>query len=467
MLASAVLLASCSSTSDPITRLGLAPQALAPSLAGNATTTATRDGIVTAEAQTAYSVVGEDDPVLPEVVDDLPTRRSGEPLMPRLAQEASPAGPATAQAPTQAEIASVVQTRVGPDGPALETVAVAAPVSPQPEPQAKRRGFFASLFGQPEQAPAKPAPRSSIAAATPVTAPAAMPPSAPADTAEGQPREPVEQAAAAPASAGEPAKPVSTPGQPAPVVVAATAFIENQHVQAAQPDIAGPKKRGFLSSFFSPAEAAPAPRSAPAAPQPAVAETAAAKVQPVLTLASTGPLVDQDAQSRALFSSDPLPGVRQGELFEIKRKSGVDDDSDIDLHEGGEEIEVASAAGLARLAPNGLLGQTERVDVACLKPSLVRVLKVIESHYGQKLLVTSGYRSPPINRQARGARNSLHMYCAAADVQVPGVTKWELAEFVRSMPGRGGVGTYCHTDSVHVDVGPERDWNWRCRKRRK
>jgi len=27
------------------------------------------------------------------------------------------------------------------------------------------------------------------------------------------------------------------------------------------------------------------------------------------------------------------------------------------------------------------------------------------------------------------------------------------------------VGTYCHTESVHVDVGPERDWNWRCRRR--
>ena len=38
------------------------------------------------------------------------------------------------------------------------------------------------------------------------------------------------------------------------------------------------------------------------------------------------------------------------------------------------------------------------------------------------------------------------MYCAAADVQVPGVSKWELANYVRSMPGRGGVGTYCHTE---------------------
>jgi uncharacterized protein YcbK (DUF882 family) len=58
------------------------------------------------------------------------------------------------------------------------------------------------------------------------------------------------------------------------------------------------------------------------------------------------------------------------------------------------------------------------------------------------------------------------MYCAAADIQVEGVTKWELATYLRSMPGRGGVGTYCYTKSVHVDIGPERDWNWRCRRKR-
>jgi uncharacterized protein YcbK (DUF882 family) len=166
--------------------------------------------------------------------------------------------------------------------------------------------------------------------------------------------------------------------------------------------------------------------------------------------------------------ASPLPGVRDGAtLYEISRRSGLDDDSDIDLHEGEEPaVRVASAAGLARLAPNGLVTQTDHVDVACLKPSLVRVLKAVERNYGRKIIVTSGYRSPDKNRRARGARNSLHMYCAAADVQVEGVSKWELASFVRSMPGRGGVGTYCHTDSVHIDVGPERDWNWRCRRRK-
>src|SRR6185436_13050537 len=147
---------------------------------------------------------------------------------------------------------------------------------------------------------------------------------------------------------------------------------------------------------------------------------------------------------------DPLPGVRKTALFEIKRKSGIDDDSDIDVHEEEDlgPVQVATAGGLARMAPSGLITQTENVDVACLKPSLVRVLKTVESHYGKKLVVTSGYRSPEHNRRARGAKNSLHMFCAAADIQVP------------------GVGNYCHTESVHIDIGPERDWNWRCRRRR-
>lgn len=224
-----------------------------------------------------------------------------------------------------------------------------------------------------------------------------------------------------------------------------------------------PKKKSFLAALFgsSPAEAAPAPAAIAKATQPA---------KPLITLASAQP----SARPVALASTggdhgfaDALPGVRQTALFEIKRKSGMDDDSDVDLNEDdGGLYQVASAAGMARLAPNGLLTQTESVDVACLKPSLVRVLKSIEGHYGKKVTVTSGYRNEDRNRLARGAKNSLHMYCAAADILVPGIGKWELANYLRSMPGRGGVGTYCHTDAVHVDVGPERDWNWRCRRRK-
>ncbi|PLP60500.1 peptidase M15A [Mesorhizobium loti] len=240
---------------------------------------------------------------------------------------------------------------------------------------------------------------------------------------------------------------------------------------------AKPEKKGFLASLFgaSPAKAA----SAAEKPKPIVpTEQAEAKqaiipedkpAKPIITLASA-----EAGQKQAMLASvdsssafNNLPGVRKTALFEITRRSGTYDDSDVDLNEDDEggAYQVASAAGMARLAPNGLLKQTESVDVACLKPSLVRVLKQIEGHYGKKMIVTSGYRDQARNVRARGAKNSLHMYCAAADIQIQGVSKWDLATYVRSLPGRGGVGTYCHTESVHVDVGPERDWNWRCRRR--
>ena len=263
------------------------------------------------------------------------------------------------------------------------------------------------------------------------------------------------------------AEPATEAAQPAaaeePPKQQATQFLENG--PPPQVPAAEPKKRGFLAAFFGTSNARAA--SAPPAPKPLIAsaspkiEPAASK--PIVQLASANaaastPIIPQDGEA--------LPGVRPDSLFEISRRSGMDDTSDIDLHEDEEPYQVASAAGLARLAPNGLTKQTEGVDVACLKPSLVRVLKTVERHYGSKVVVTSGYRNPERNRRARGARNSLHMYCAAADVQVAGVGKWELAKFLRSMPGRGGVGTYCHTNSVHIDVGPERDWNWRCRRRK-
>ncbi|MFC4625976.1 D-Ala-D-Ala carboxypeptidase family metallohydrolase [Daeguia caeni] len=160
-----------------------------------------------------------------------------------------------------------------------------------------------------------------------------------------------------------------------------------------------------------------------------------------------------------------LPGVRPNGGIEIKHRSSMYDDSDIDANEydGMPGITLASAPGLGRLLPNGLRVRRETVDVACLKPKLVAMLKQMERHFRRPVFITSGYRSPAYNRKVNGARRSLHMICAAADIQIDGVSKWEIARYARSMPGRGGVGTYCNTTAVHIDIGPERDWNWRCK----
>ena len=153
-----------------------------------------------------------------------------------------------------------------------------------------------------------------------------------------------------------------------------------------------------------------------------------------------------------------LPGVSAASAMFATDHSEAEE-----VEDGGPQFkEVASLAGLARLAPNGLWLQTEKVRTGCFKPELLQVLKTIEKHYDKPIIVTSGLRDLKRNR----SKQSLHTRCEAADIQISGVTKWELAEYLRSMPGRGGVGTYCHTESVHIDVGPERDWNWRCRRRK-
>ncbi len=258
----------------------------------------------------------------------------------------------------------------------------------------------------------------------------------------------------------------------------------------ATPVLAGaapkPRKKTLFESMFGNSEPAVAStvQESPAAPviegQLALVEPASKKAFKPVALSGAGmsknvelaslenPVsASEIVNSETSSENGDLPGVRKGALFEIKRRDANGNDLDVDISETDNgPIQLASAAGLARLAPNGLRVQRETVDVACLKPQLVKMLKSIEGHYGQSVVITSGYRSPGHNRQVRGAKNSLHMFCAAADFQVPGVSKWDLAKYLRSMPNRGGVGTYCNTESVHIDVGPDRDWNWRCSRRK-
>lgn len=180
-------------------------------------------------------------------------------------------------------------------------------------------------------------------------------------------------------------------------------------------------------------------------------------------LQRNGPPVEVDGSGAA------LPGVKSvASLFEIGQRASAAYDADILEEADGSadgSYQVASVTGLARLAPNGLTVQRPDVQTDCFEPQLVSMLHAVEARFHTKVLVTSGYRSPAHNRAVNGARRSMHMACKAADILVPGADKFAVATFVRSLPGRGGVGTYCHTTAVHIDIGRERDWNWACRRR--
>jgi uncharacterized protein YcbK (DUF882 family) len=97
---------------------------------------------------------------------------------------------------------------------------------------------------------------------------------------------------------------------------------------------------------------------------------------------------------------------------------------------------------------------------------LVGLLYQIEHHFGRPVTVTSGCRSYSHNRRIGGARESYHLRCMAADIKVSGVGKGSVARFASGLAGRGGIGTYCRDGSIHIDVGPRRNWYWLCNGRR-
>ena len=348
-----------------------------------------------------------------------------------------------------------------PDDASTET-AMAAPPSGETNIDALNRGItqssgsvaVANLYST-EQSGAVPVPTTSEGGETAT----GMPVPAPAPGRQLGDTQPVEVAALSAPQEQSPATQALERATDGATAVAAPAESQPARpVALAEP----PKKKSFFGRLFG---------SEPSPPKavPASASKSADGGREVVSLrndirvarasANAAPAPSESSASSSSSDGGGLPGVRLSSLFEIQ--TGNDEDA-----ENAQGVEVASAAGLARLAPNGLHVQTEKVDIACLKPRLVRTLKAIERHYGKPVVVTSGFRSPKHNRKIGGARSSRHTTCEAADIQISGVSKWDLAAYVRSLPGRGGVGTYCHTRSVHVDIGPKRDWNWRCRRRK-
>jgi len=62
---------------------------------------------------------------------------------------------------------------------------------------------------------------------------------------------------------------------------------------------------------------------------------------------------------------------------------------------------------------------------------LAGVLEQVRALVGRPVLVTSGYRSPPVNRAVGGVANSAHALGYAADIRVDGMTAIELARRIR------------------------------------
>lgn len=58
-------------------------------------------------------------------------------------------------------------------------------------------------------------------------------------------------------------------------------------------------------------------------------------------------------------------------------------------------------------------------------------LEQIRTLVGKPVIVTSGYRSPAVNKAVGGASNSAHVLGLAADINVPGYTPKALANLIK------------------------------------
>ena len=90
-------------------------------------------------------------------------------------------------------------------------------------------------------------------------------------------------------------------------------------------------------------------------------------------------------------------------------------------------------------------------DTIFIADKLPMVCQYIRMRVGKAITINSAYRTPEHNEKEGGEEFSMHLYGAAADIQVKGVAPSEVAAFAETLlPDSGGIGIY--PTFTHVDV---------------
>lgn len=90
-----------------------------------------------------------------------------------------------------------------------------------------------------------------------------------------------------------------------------------------------------------------------------------------------------------------------------------------------------------------------------------KVLQPIRDHFGEPLIVTSGYRSPSLNSYIGGSRTSFHCHGCAADLQFGKSSNHsllELFEYIyRNLPFSELIAEECPNGWIHVALQKGRE----------
>mgnify|MGYP000135465795 FL=1 len=78
----------------------------------------------------------------------------------------------------------------------------------------------------------------------------------------------------------------------------------------------------------------------------------------------------------------------------------------------------------------GFDNNPDKEQVASLVLLCEHVLQPIRDHFQKPVVISSGYRSPNVSRQIGSSSKSQHCKGQAADMEIPGISNKELADFI-------------------------------------
>lgn len=67
-----------------------------------------------------------------------------------------------------------------------------------------------------------------------------------------------------------------------------------------------------------------------------------------------------------------------------------------------------------------------------LKLLAEKILQPVRDHFDKPVIISSGYRSPAVNRAVGGSSKSQHMTGEAADFEIPSIDNYELAQWIKN-----------------------------------
>jgi hypothetical protein len=98
------------------------------------------------------------------------------------------------------------------------------------------------------------------------------------------------------------------------------------------------------------------------------------------------------------------------------------------LSENFTLLELVKSDAALRLGLNNTPSQGVINNLHAL---VTHVLQPIREHYAVMVKVSSGYRSGVVNAAVGGSKTSDHMQGFAADIEVPGVSNYDLAKWIK------------------------------------